>query len=78
MWNVRKDHNLNFVPRIIDSGKKNEKVNVVGVAGKINVFYNLFWTLESKMIEREKESIPSGRAKNATQSIWNCYHSESK
>lgn len=80
MWSVRKDQKLNFLPRIIDSGKKNEKeVNVVDVAGKKNIFlHSILDTLESEMIAKRKgKYISSGRAQNATQNIWNCCHSES-
>lgn len=67
-------------PRIVDSGKKNEKeMNVVDVAGKRNIFLqSILDTLKSEMIAKRKgKYILSGRAQNATQNIWNCCHSKS-
>lgn len=62
MWNVRKEQELHFLPRIITSENENGKeVNVVGVASKMNSLKSILDILQSEMIAKRKGKCISAR-----------------
>lgn len=68
--NVRKEQELHFLPRIIDSEKKNGKeVSVVGVASKMNTFTISFGHKGNLNEEKKKSTFHQGKSQNTLKSI---------